>query len=121
MIRMLKSAKDSVVKARTQAINQMKALVVTAPAELREMLDGLATGALATRCAGFRPGRLYDPTTAAKYTLRSLACRYRQLGKEVQDLETELGSAHPDHSPISGQRLRHRTRHGGDSHDRCWE
>ena len=38
MIRMLKSAKDSAVKARTQAINQMKALVVTAPAELRETL-----------------------------------------------------------------------------------
>ena len=65
MIRMLKSAKDSAVKARTQAINQMKALVVmsavkgtqainqmkalvvTAPAELRETLDGLAAGALA--------------------------------------------------------------------------
>ena len=90
MIRMLKSAKDSAVKARTQAVNEMKALVVTAPAELRETLDGLATGALATRYAGFRPGRLDDPTTAAKYTLRSLACRYRQLGKEVQDLEAEL-------------------------------
>ena len=32
MIRMLKSAKGSAVKARTQAVNQMKALVVTAPA-----------------------------------------------------------------------------------------
>ena len=90
MIRMLKSAKDSAVKARTQAINQMKALVVTAPAQLRETLDGLSTGALATRCKSFRPGRLYDPTPAAKYTLRSLACRYRQLSAEVHDLETEL-------------------------------
>ena len=45
MIRMLKSAKDSAVKARTQAINQMKALVVTAPAQLRESLDGLSVGA----------------------------------------------------------------------------
>ena len=36
MIRMLKSAKNSAVVARTQAVNQMKALVVTAPAELRE-------------------------------------------------------------------------------------
>ena len=34
MIRMLKSAKDSAIKARTQAVNQMKALVVTAPADL---------------------------------------------------------------------------------------
>ena len=90
MIRMLKSAKDSAVKARTQAANQMKALIVTAPAQLRETLDGLPTAALTTRCAGFRPGRLDDPTMAARYTLRSLARRYRQLSKEIQDLQAEL-------------------------------
>ena len=90
MIRMLKSAKDSAVKARTQAINQMKALVVTAPAELRETLDGLAAGALVTRCKSFRTGRLDGPLAAARYTLRSLARRYRQLSKEVRDLEAEL-------------------------------
>ena len=90
MIRMLKSAKDSAVKARTQAANQMKALIVTAPAQLRETLDGLPTAALTTQCAGFRPGRLDNPTIAAKYTLRSLARRYRQLSKEIQDLQTEL-------------------------------
>ena len=32
---MLKIVKDSAIKARTQAINQMKALIVTAPSELR--------------------------------------------------------------------------------------
>ena len=46
MIRMLKSTKNSAVMARTQAVNQMKALVLTAPAELRETLDSLATSAL---------------------------------------------------------------------------
>ena len=90
MIRMLKSAKDSAVKARTQAINQMKALVVTAPAELRESLDGLTTSALAKRCGNFRPSRLNDPKAAAKYALRSLACRYRRLSDEVRDLEAEM-------------------------------
>ena len=90
MIRMLKSAKDSAVKARTQAVNQMKALVVTAPAELRETLDGLSAGVLAARCKSFRPGRLDDPVSAAKYALRSLACRYHQLSKEIQELEAEL-------------------------------
>ena len=43
MIRMLKSARDSAIKARTQAVNQMKALVVTAPSELRDTLNGLTT------------------------------------------------------------------------------
>ena len=91
MIRMLKNTKDSAVKSRTQSINQMKALVVTAPAELRETLDGLAAGALAMRCASLRPGPLGDPTAAAKYALRSLARRYRQLGAEIEDLKAELG------------------------------
>ncbi len=90
MIRMLKSTKNSAVIARTQAVNQMKALVLTAPAGLRETLDGLSTSALVKRCKSFRPGRLNNPTAAAKYALRSLACRYRQLSKEVQDLKAEL-------------------------------
>ena len=95
MIRMLKSTKDSAVKARTQAVNQMKALVVTAPDALRETLDGLTATALAARCKGFRPGRLEDPAAAAKYTLRSLACRYLacrylQLDRAIRDLRSEL-------------------------------
>lgn len=47
MVRMLKNTKESAVKARTQAINQIKALVVAAPAELCAPLGGLAAGALA--------------------------------------------------------------------------
>ena len=90
MLRMLKSAKDSAVKARTQTGNQMKALVVTAPAELRETLDGLTIIALAKRCRSFRVSRLDDPRTAAKYALRSLACRHRQLSEEVRDLGAEM-------------------------------
>ena len=48
------------------------------------------TNALAARCGSFCPGHLDTPTEAAKYTLRSLACRYRQLNKEIEDLKAEL-------------------------------
>ena len=72
LIRMFKSTKDSAVKARTQAINQMKALVVTAPARLREHLTGLTAAALVTRSKSFRPGRMEGPTAAAKYALAPL-------------------------------------------------
>ena len=68
----------------------MKALVVTAPAQLREHLTGLTTAALVTRSKSFRPGRMEGPTAAAKYALRSLARRYRQLGNEIKDLEAEI-------------------------------
>ena len=122
MIRMLKSAKDSAVKARTQAINQMKALVVTAPAGLRETLAGLASGALATRCKSFRIGRLGDPTAAAKYALRWLA-GWPLLSTQQGDprFGVRAGTAHPDGSDSPGQCLRHRTRHRGGPPDRCWE
>ncbi len=90
MIRMLKGAKDSAVKARTQAINQMKALTITAPVELREALCGLEGIKLVARCAGFRPGAVVTPLSAAKYALRSLARRCRQLSEEINHIKTEL-------------------------------
>ena len=90
MIRMLKSTKDSAIKARTPALHQMKALIITAPAGLRESLEALTTRALTERCRSFRPGRLKSPMTAAKLALRSLARRYCRLDKEVKELHTEL-------------------------------
>ena len=51
MIRMLKSTKDLAMKGRTQAINQMNALVVTAPVKLREVLSMLASSQLEVRCS----------------------------------------------------------------------
>lgn len=90
MIRMLKVAKDSALKARTQAINQMKALVMTAPEDIREALGGLSVNHLTRRCVGFRPGDIGAPTAAAKFALRSIARRHRQLSAEIKTLDTEL-------------------------------
>ncbi len=90
MIRMLKSTKNSAIKARTQAMNQMKALLVTAPAELRQALDRLTACALVTRCLRLRSGALVTPMAATKRTLQSLARRYRQLTAEIAGLEADL-------------------------------
>jgi len=43
MIRVLRSARQSAVKARSQAANQLKALLVTAPEELRHLLCASST------------------------------------------------------------------------------
>jgi transposase len=43
MVRLLRSARQSAVKARSQAANQLQALLVTAPEDLRQRLRQLAT------------------------------------------------------------------------------
>lgn len=48
MIRLLKVAKDSATESHTRAINQIKAILVTAPAPLRERLEPLPRSALIT-------------------------------------------------------------------------
>ena len=68
MIQMLKIVKDSAVKARTRAINQMKALIVTAPLALRPELVGLDVPRLVARCARFRPGHLATPAPGQQST-----------------------------------------------------
>jgi transposase len=89
-IRALRVARTTAVKARTQAINALKALVVTAPAELRERLDGLSNGRLVAACARLRPGEVGDPLSATKAALASLARRHEDLTEEAKALEVEL-------------------------------
>ena len=112
MIRMLKSTKDSAVKARTQAINQVRAIVVTAPAELRETLGGLSASALVARCKSFRPGRLDGPTAAAKFALRSLACRYHQLNQGGPRPRGRARTTHQVGSTSPVKYVRRWSRHG---------
>jgi transposase len=90
MIRSLRVARATAVKARTQAINALKALLVTAPAALREQLRGRSAAMLVREAAGLRPGPLDDPTAAAKLALRTLARRHQALSAEIATLNTEL-------------------------------
>lgn len=90
MVRLLKLTRDSAVKSRTQAINQIKGVLVTAPAELREALTGLSGTAQLDRCAALRPRPVTTPTAAAKQALRSLAHRAIALAAEAAALGTQL-------------------------------
>lgn len=84
MIREIKIARDTAVKARSQAIITLKALIVTAPEELRGELQPLSKAKLRERCAGLRPGRLESPLAAAKHALRALARRWQVLDGEIK-------------------------------------
>ena len=90
-VRVLRVARTSAVKARTQTINQIRALLVTAPATLREHLAGLTRTALIRTLATTRPGTdLTDPVNAAKTALRHLARRHQDLEKEITELDAQI-------------------------------
>jgi transposase len=91
MIRVLRIARSSAMKQRTQAISNIRSLIVTAPAELRESLRHLSATRLVAACCGLRPGELLGPAAAVKFSLRSLARRYRDLDEEIAALDAELG------------------------------
>jgi transposase len=91
MIRSLRLARRSAVKARTQAANQLKALVVTAPDVLRAQLRRLPLTELVTTAARLRPAATpTTPTDGAKLALRSVAGRWRQLTEEITALDVQL-------------------------------
>lgn len=100
MIRTLRSARQSAVKAHTQAANQLQALLVTAPEELRYRLRDLPTKDLVGTCARFRPGKEPDDVwTATKMALRSVARRYESLSEEIAELNVQLDRLVAETSP----------------------
>lgn len=91
MIRTLRSARQSAVKSRSQAANQLKALLVTAPEVLRHRLRELPTKELVASCARFRLGNDPDDVeTATKFALRSVARRHEALSEEITELDVQL-------------------------------
>lgn len=89
-IRMLQIARRSAVKARTQAINQLHAVVVTAPEQVKHQLRGVSGNTRIKICAGFRPGTAETTTAYAKKALRVLARRHQSLTAEIKDLDTDI-------------------------------
>ncbi|MGW5433199.1 IS110 family transposase [Streptomyces sp. NPDC004059] len=91
-IRALRVVRKSAVKARTQTINQIRTLIVTAPSDVRDKLRGLSARELVDTLARSRPaGELADPACAVKTVLRRLARRYQALDEEIKEAEREIG------------------------------
>jgi transposase len=91
MIRVLRAARRSAVKAKSQAANQLQGLRVTAPEKLRDRLRGLPTKELVVVAARFRSGcDPIDVEAATKLALRSVARRYDALAEEIAGLDMQL-------------------------------
>ena len=100
-MRVLKVARTSAVSARAKAINQLKAIIVSAPPELREQLAGLGPATLIKRCAALpRPDAGTGPAAHAVVTaLRLLARRVTELKAEAAELDRMLRELVEEHVP----------------------
>ncbi len=93
MLRVFKIAKDSAIKARTQSINQLKALLVSAEPALRDQLTRLSNPRLITACAALDPSTAFATAHATLYTLKLLAERIQYLTAQLDELAKHITSA----------------------------
>lgn len=88
-LRVLRETKQQLTKARTAAINTLRALLVTAPTALRESLAGLSTTQLLVACAN-----LDTPTVPASGLRgRARTASHDELAEALCDHETATRTA----------------------------
>lgn len=87
-LRLLLLERRGAIRARTAALNQLHAVILTAPAELRERLDGLRGDKLTRRCLRLRARNENEHVLSA--VLRRLARRAALLAAELAQLDAAL-------------------------------
>lgn len=99
-MRVLHTTRDAAVRDRTRATNELKALVVSAPEELRERLRAAKGAGLVAAAARLRDvperDREYRATVAA---MRRLAARIRHLDEEIRAHDRDLAALTAQHCP----------------------
>ena len=109
MIRMLKSAKDSAVKARTQAVNQMRALVVTGPSRVARTPRRSHHRRLRREVQGL-PSRPSGQSHVGRKVHSPVPCLSPPSAQQGDPrFEGGAGKTHPDGSAGPGLHLRRRT------------
>ncbi len=90
-LRVLLTTRQGAMTARTQAITHLKALLVSAPEQVRDDLRRHGTDRLVARCARLRVGAGHDAEHhATLLALRTTARRALALEAEADDLEHEI-------------------------------
>ena len=99
-MRVIMVTRDGAVTARTAAINELKALVVTAPERLRDQLRWANTDQLVARCSRLRVNASQPvDEQATRAAMTHLAKRIKALTTEADDLERRLGPLVDDVAP----------------------
>lgn len=90
-IRPIKIARDSAVRAHSQAMITLKAVLVTADDELRAALEPLSDFRLVVACSDLGGQAKPDmPAAASRYALTALARRWLELHAEIKAHSTHL-------------------------------
>lgn len=86
-LRLLRVARRSAVKARTQAVNQFQAVLDTAASAVREELAGMPMASAIDHAARFPAGDVTDPSHGARWVLVRLARRIQHLNTEIAEFD----------------------------------
>ena len=111
--------REGVVRARTAAINELKALVLTSPDGLRSELRGLTTTVLIRRCAAFRTvTKRPVAEQCVRNTMRVVARRIQHFNDEIEVHDVAMKQLVDDAAPQLVCPTRCRLRHRSDVHHR---
>ncbi|MFI7744890.1 IS110 family transposase [Kocuria rhizosphaericola] len=89
-LRILLAERTSATKARTAALNQVHALLITAPGAVRAEHHRYHGAELVAVLARTRPGGGDDPAQVTRASLKRLATRHRILTEEISLLDGQL-------------------------------
>jgi transposase len=89
-IRVLRIARCSAVKSRTQTILQLRHLLLTAPEDLRETLRDLPAKQLVERCSRWQRRTPDSALQATRQAMRCLAHRHQQLSQQITELDRDI-------------------------------
>lgn len=93
-IRMLRVARRSAMQTRTRTVNQIRALLDTAPTQIRDRYRNLTVTKLAATLARTRPDthNIANTEVAATIALRNLARRWQFLTEQIGELDQLLAN-----------------------------
>lgn len=104
-MRTVSVARRSAVKAKTQAINQLRAILVSAPQEIRERLWKTKAEQCVAACADLAQLGTTTVLMALTTTLRLLAKRWLTLADELKELDNTLDKLTSQFAPSLRQQF----------------
>jgi hypothetical protein len=91
-LRVLRVTRQTAVKARRAALQQLRNTIIAAPDEVRDQTRNLTRMQLIRTCAAWRPDSdaVHDPVVATRIALKSLARRIIELNDEIANLDEPI-------------------------------